>query len=217
MSTVWYSPHVYTQQFCAGAITVYCVRVVTFSPLDGDVATWETMWVVAPLILKYRQLVLSEAMAYFQHLWASPTCAHRWHSPLRCPWSSWTCWGIFYRSSESGLRRHPKSDKTIKSWVENEDWTQQILMSGVENMEKEEGQFKLPQFSKFTEICWTAKSFHGIILKIFNNFPTVRSRMSNKCYFYTISIKSSQNTAAHIVCHLRSNRRTTTNKIKKGI
>lgn len=40
-----------------------------------------------------------------------PTCAHRWRSPLRCPWSSWTCWGIFYKSSESGLHRHPGSDR----------------------------------------------------------------------------------------------------------
>lgn len=99
--------------------------VVTFPPLDGDATTPETVWesvsnmtvceeceFVWTLIctfshLKCRELVLSEA--YFK-LCASPTCAHRWHSPLQCPWSSWTCWGIFYRSSESGLHRHPRSD-----------------------------------------------------------------------------------------------------------
>lgn len=48
------------------------------------------------------------------------------------------------------------------------------MSKGEKYESRELGQVKHPQFSKFSEICSTTKSFHGIILKIFNIFPTVQ-------------------------------------------
>lgn len=54
------------------------------------------------------------------------TCELQSHFPPQCPWSSWTCWGISYRSSVSGLHHHPGSQADLT----NEDKFRGFIIRG---------------------------------------------------------------------------------------